>query len=630
MLPQYDTPVAFAVRHQAPRRRNQERHSLKRLNHNSNVNAGIPDDDNDGYIYSLQWEESLREKAAEALVPVFYGPEYHVNANEDAVGSNRNITKSSLNNRGVDPEKALKKVLRQYQKSVEGGDNNTMPTTVQERQTSRKRLSDLILGTSVMRIRHFYTFLAKKISKDDAFEYDDRTGPMILLEASIAAGNTLNVEPIIGVDLGMRANSVAAKMFNSKSHLGERKVSSSHRITTTRALVDLHAQYLQSQNDNLREDDIRYLESHNFQSASERISILHSLPFFFVKMLVEQYGASKTENMAAIFNQPGPITIRRNSIKCPSDNLLCERLRKEDEITTVPLSTESLLIHHNVIQDAVTALFPTGCIKLVVNHQWSPSKKSIWSLDSWKDGWFEVQDTGSQLIVEAAEVSSGDIVIDFCAGNGGKTFALVSQMYQEAGEGKGKGGYIIAHDIAGERLRQLRGSFDRIGLNSENLKGSHPSSSSPGIHVKTTLDEGIELHSEMADVVLVDAPCSSTGVLRRRPSQRFQLQEEEVVSKFPALQAEILTEASNLVNANGKGRLVYATCSICKHENEEVVKKFESQADFFTHWKRWDFQDYDGISSTAGDASSRHCRTLLPNQDSDGFFMARWIRLQNT
>ena len=620
------TPVAFAFRYdRAPRRRNnRERHSLQRLSHSSNNdNTDIVQDDKDGCIHSLLWEESMQEMAAEALVPVFYSPEYHVNTNTQKGPPSFH--------RGVDPEKALKTVLRRYQKSVEGGDNSSMPTTTaQERQTSRKRLSDLILGTSVMRIRHFYTLLAKKISEDNAGGENDGIGSIRLWNESITDGVTLDMESIFGVDLDMGANSVAANIFQSESHLlGERNVNTSRRIATIRALVDLHAQYMLSQkNDNARDGDIHYLESLSFPSASERISILHSLPFFFVKILVEQYGASKTEEMAAIFNQPGPITIRRNSIKCSSDNLLCERLWNEDEITTVPLSTESLPLHSSTNQSDATAPFPTGCIQLVVNHQWSPSKKSIWSMDSWKDGWFEVQDAGSQLIVEAAEVRSDDIVIDFCAGNGGKTFALVSKMYQESG--KGKGGYVIAHDIVEERLRQLRGSFERIGLSFEDCHGSNSSSSSPGIYVKTTLDEGIELHSKMADVVLVDAPCSSTGVLRRRPSQRFQLQQEAVVSKLPALQTEILSEASKLVNANGKGRLVYATCSICKHENEEVAKRFEGHADFATHWKRWDFQDHDRISSSAENSSSRHCRTLLPNKDSDGFFMARWIRLQNT
>merc|ERR1711935_1288590 len=108
--------------------------------------------------------------------------------------------------------------------------------------------------------------------------------------------------------------------------------------------------------------------------------------------------------MATIFNEPGPITVRRNAIKCPSDEILCQRLLRDDSITAQSC-------------DPTTSLSPNGSIRFVVNDVWSPAKKSIWSLDSWKDGWFEVQDAGSQLIARATEAAGGDaIVVDYCAG----------------------------------------------------------------------------------------------------------------------------------------------------------------------------------------------------------------------
>eukprot|EP01083_Nonionella_stella_P056335 148400_1 len=108
----------------------------------------------------------------------------------------------------------------------------------------------------------------------------------------------------------------------------------------------------------------------------------------------------------------------------------------------------------------------------------------------------------------------------------------------------------------------------------------------------------------MADVVLVDAPCSSTGVLRRRPSQRYMLNEEDIAINFPLIQEEILMNASNLVKSSG-GRLVYATCSISTHENDEIVTKFENHDGFRENWERWHFDD-------ESDNMSSHCRAIVP------------------
>jgi 16S rRNA (cytosine967-C5)-methyltransferase len=327
-------------------------------------------------------------------------------------------------------------------------------------------------------------------------------------------------------------------------------------------------------------------------------------------MLVYQYGHHVAENMARVFNKPGPITIRRNAIKCPSDEILCQQLLRDDSITAK--SCESF----------TTSLSPHGCIKLVVNDSWSPGKKSIWSLDSWKNGLFEVQDAGSQLIARATEAVGGDVVVDYCAGNGGKTFALASHIYGIEQEREVSAGTsmddretrIIAHDIVEDRLRQLRGSFDRTGLGTD-----QSSFTSHKVNVLTTLDSEISLEREMADVVLVDAPCSSTGVLRRRPSQRFKLKRDEIINKFPTLQGTLLKDGSELVKVGGS--LVYATCSICRHENEDVVRGFECSFGFDDKWKRWNFNGKD-------DDINGHCLQILPTLNgTDGFFIARWKRI---
>jgi len=509
-----------------------------------------------------QWEDSMRQMATEALIPVFYSK---------AMSSDGN---SSMQ-KGMDPEKALKKLLRRYQQSIASENENT---TLEERNAARKRLADLVLGTSVMRIRHYHS-----------------------LRVSTSSSSTAEIEPILGLN-ELITTSRSSELGNEVN-----------KIKTVRAMVDLHAEYMtQRDDDDSESDTIMNCESTN---DSERVSILYSLPRFFVDMLVEQYGIGATEEMAAIFNKSGPITIRRNRIKCPSDSLLCERLWSEDSVKAVTLCQDSF-----GMQSSAAPL--EGCIRLHVDDSWSPSKKSIWSMQAWKDGWFEVQDAGSQLIVEATEAKCGEIVVDYCAGNGGKTFALASQMYQAEGGEHGIRSRIVAHDIVEERLRQLQGGFDRVGL----------ACSSDTVVVKTTLDSGIELDKDMADVVLVDAPCSSTGVLRRRPSQRFQLKKEELVNNFPCLQLNILSEASELVKVGG--RLVYATCSISEYENENVVREFERHGNFDEKWEPWDFNDNDSSSpGSKGEEGTvegtKHCRALLPGvHDSDGFFLARWKRIR--
>jgi 16S rRNA (cytosine967-C5)-methyltransferase len=306
----------------------------------------------------------------------------------------------------------------------------------------------------------------------------------------------------------------------------------------------------------------------------ERIVIQYSMPDFLVRSWVEEYGVDETQELCRISNEPGPITLRRNAILCSSDELLAERLGQEEG---VELS--------RVVE---------GCLRIT-----SLRPKSIWAMSAWKDGWFEVQDLGSQYIVAATEVDANDdVVIDYCAGNGGKTLAILSQLHSQ-----GSSATVWAHDIVDMRLAQLRGSLARAGVLNSTVQ-------------LFTTSNADHLSKDMADVVLVDAPCSSCGVLRRRPSHRWELSQYELEDTFPNLQLEILNNASRLVKEGG--RLVYATCSICQWENENVAAKWETEAG--DSWEPWPFD----IKTCHGE--SHYCK-LLPNKhDSDGFFIARWKR----
>ena len=259
---------------------------------------------------------------------------------------------------------------------------------------------------------------------------------------------------------------------------------------------------------------------------------------------------------------------------------------------------------------------PQGCLRLPS----SPRKQSIWSMPSWQDGWFEVQDVGSQVIVQATEACAGETVVDYCAGNGGKSLALISQMLLASKNSANvRPSRIYSHDISNEWIRQLRGSLPRAGLSSPmSGKGEDNQTS---IQIITTTNAQMDIEGGIADVVLVDAPCSSSGVLRRRPSQRWNITQDTAQFELPKLQLEILRNASKLVKSSG-GRLVYATCSIFKRENENIVKAIEREMG--DSWTAWDFSAQQWPHQ---EGVKPHCRRLLPHvHDSDGFFIARWTR----
>ena len=323
----------------------------------------------------------------------------------------------------------------------------------------------------------------------------------------------------------------------------------------------------------------------------KRMSIQHSIPLFLVQLWVDQYGLTDTESICEMSNRPGPIWIRRNKGVCSSDDELIQQLKLEGvEACAIPS-----------VFSASDTLWrpPDGCLQILSR----PPNKSIWSLASWKEGYFEVQDLGSQLILAAVEAREGETVLDFCAGNGGKTLALASSIFSATN----KSSHILAHDVAPERLAQIRGSLNRTQLLDCNVK------------ISTTTDADQDLYE--VDAVLVDAPCSSCGVLRRRPSQRWMISKEDICLSFPKLQLSILQRAARLVKPGG--RLVYATCSISEWENQRVVEAWEASSDF-GNFEPWGFDTTDWPMK---ETLPSHCRQLLSHQHvSDGFFMARWKR----
>jgi 16S rRNA (cytosine967-C5)-methyltransferase len=184
-------------------------------------------------------------------------------------------------------------------------------------------------------------------------------------------------------------------------------------------------------------------------------------------------------------------------------------------------------------------------------------RKNVFRTDVFKNGFFEVQDASSQLVAEFLEAKPGMRVVDACAGAGGKTLHLAALMKNK--------GQIIALDIYDNKLKELKRRAKRAGTH--NIEPRHINST-----------KVIKKLYNKADRVLIDAPCSGLGVLKRNPGAKWKLQ-PEFITEIQKTQAEILNTYAKMVKVGGK--LVYATCSILPSENEKQVEKFlESHKEF--------------------------------------------------
>ena len=232
------------------------------------------------------------------------------------------------------------------------------------------------------------------------------------------------------------------------------------------------------------------------------------------------------------------------------------------------------------------------------------SRANVFALAAFKQGLFEVQDEGSQLVAEACNARPGQIVVDACAGVGGKSLALAAAMQNK--------GRLVACDRDGRRLDELRLRSRRAGVH--NWEARTVPEGSIG---ERRLDD----LRGTADAVLVDAPCSGLGALRRNPDARWRLTPEEVQT-FPPRQREILARYSDLVRAGGL--LVYATCSVNRAENEDVRAAFLAAHPGFAPVP---VAELLGAARAKDLGAREHELQLLPDRHgTDGFYLAGFRR----
>ena len=276
--------------------------------------------------------------------------------------------------------------------------------------------------------------------------------------------------------------------------------------------------------------DWKYFESTPTRKIKGRFDELtkirkfkEAIPDWMDELGLKELGKEVWEKELAAQNEQAKVILRVNTLKTTKEKV------------------RAILMDHNI----ETEFLKDQPDALVLKE-----RANVFLIPAFKEGLYEVQDASSQLVAYYLDVKPGMRVVDTCAGAGGKTLHLASLM-----ENKGQ---LIAMDIYESKLKQLKIRAKRNGVFNAEFR------------VIDTTKVIKRLH-EKADRVLIDAPCSGLGVLKRNPDSKWKLQ-PEFIDNIKKVQEEVLHNYSKIVKPGGK--MVYATCSILPSENEEQIKKF--------------------------------------------------------
>ena len=314
----------------------------------------------------------------------------------------------------------------------------------------------------------------------------------------------------------------------------------------------------------------------DLQSFSDKLR--HNLPDWLASALRAQLGEDQFWPLVAALNEPASLDLRVNVLKAKREDLLS-------------------ILNQAGLRVAPTPFSPWG-IRV-------PGKPALQKIDAFTRGDIEVQDEGSQLLALLTDAKRGEMVVDFCAGAGGKTLALGASMRST--------GRLYAFDTSGHRLDALKPRMARSGLSNV-----HPA------QIAHERDERVKRLSGKIDRVLVDAPCSGLGTLRRNPDLKWR-QSPQAVLELQAKQTAILASAARLVKSGG--RLVYATCSLLRDENEAVAEAFTAGHPDFGLLPAQDALRAAHVERADELAQDGYLRLWPHKHATDGFFAAVWQRL---
>lgn len=309
------------------------------------------------------------------------------------------------------------------------------------------------------------------------------------------------------------------------------------------------------------------------KDARQRLSIQYSLPQWLVDEFIEELGMEETELLAISLNKRPSLSLRVNTKEI-------SRAEAVEQLTAEGYEAE------------LSDVSPFG---IIVNNG-LPVSSTLFT-----EGKIAVQDESSMLVAPALNVAENHAVLDACAAPGGKTMHIASEFLTAA-----KGGKVTALDIHPHKINLIKDNAKRQNLNDrvETME----------LDARTITDKFAE---NSFDRILVDAPCSGLGLMRRRPEIRYNKTKKDILS-LQKLQIQILEEVSKTLKSGGE--LVYSTCTLTRVENQEVLAKFlENNTDF--KLQAVNLPDNDLKHNDDGTI------TIYPHQHgTDGFFISNLIK----
>lgn len=307
------------------------------------------------------------------------------------------------------------------------------------------------------------------------------------------------------------------------------------------------------------------------KGTAEYLSVTYSHPLWLVRMWAAYYGYEETEKICAYDNQSPDVTIRVNTLKTNKAEL-------RQMLEEAGVEVKDGHVCENALHLTKTA--------------------DLSRLEAFQKGLFHVQDESSQLAVKILDPQRGESILDMCAAPGGKSFTAAETMENE--------GKLISCDIYEHKIELMEEGAKRLGIGM----------------MECMVKDAAEVEEEhpLFDRVLVDAPCSGLGLMRKKPDIRLKKNGDEIDS-LTDIQRRILENGAGYVKKGGV--LVYSTCTLCRKENEKNLDWFLQNHPDFTAEDITDFLPTDWKAETA----EQGYLTLLPHKTgTDGFFISRMRR----
>ncbi|ATO46207.1 hypothetical protein C5L30_001579 [Companilactobacillus farciminis] len=318
---------------------------------------------------------------------------------------------------------------------------------------------------------------------------------------------------------------------------------------------------------------LRNFQRHGAREMSGKDSVydlskFYSVPRWLVQLFIDQQGLDKTKEILKSINQPSHVSIRVNTNKTTVKDLQKTLQSKGFDVKPSKISSVGLICESG----------------------------NLVNTDEFRDGLYTIQDESSMLVAPALDLLPDSRVLDACAAPGGKTTHIASYI---------KDGEVTALDIHKHKTKLIRDNSQRMGYSDIISTGAIDARKAKDV-LNTTFDR-----------ILVDAPCSGLGLIRRKPELRYFRQEEDLMN-LQRVQLQILDSMVDLLEVNGK--LVFSTCTFDDEENEAVVKKF------LADHKNFELEPVKHEAVMDKSVKDGMLKVLPSDYFTDGFFIATFVR----